>query len=244
MREVTSSLVLAAVLLAGVAPGGQAQAVDTTVRDLADIADKPALLTHPDLGYKDGSKDAGLTGTDLVKFIIDTAGRVEPGSVPLAAVSDPMLDTLAVHVVRGMKFRPGAVAGAPVRVSVSLPVHFGNGAAPAQPENRVSAESCVDRKPQPLSGDAVQHGSPVGLVPADSMAMPPGSQYAPKRVRGRAVVDTGGQVIEATVEDAGVSAETTQKATAMAKRMRFIPGRLNGTAVRTSVTIPITVTSN
>jgi len=51
-------------------------------------------------------------------------------------------------------------------------------------------------------------------------------------------------VIEATVEDVGLTAETTQNATSMAKRMRFIPGRLNGAAVRTSVTIPITVTTN
>jgi len=175
----------ACLLLAVLGPVARGQGPDTTVHDLADISDKPAMLTHSDLGYKDCYKDAGLTGTDLVKFIIDTAGRVEPGSVQLAAVSDPMLDTLAVHVVRGMKFRPGAVAGAPVRVSVSLPVHSGMARHPRRPRIECSARVASIGSRSPSAATQSSTEVPSVAYPRTRWRCSPTNGTARARVRPR-----------------------------------------------------------
>lgn len=230
------AIIVAGVLIAAAAPVyGQK---DTAI-DLADVTYKPALLSHPDLGYKDCYKDAGLTGTDVVKFVVDTSGHVEALSVGLTQVTDAVLDTLAVRVVRGMVFTPGAMAGRKVRVSVGLPVHFGNGAPPGPSGSRIFAENCVDQKAELATGGAFGQGESVPKL----MATNPGTVSAQvMRIRVRAVVDPAGNVIQTTVEDAGLSTEASQTATDLARKMRLKPGRIAGIAVASYLTIPITIT--
>lgn len=226
------AIIVAGVLIAAAAPAyGQK---DTAI-DLADVTYKPALLSHPELGYKDCYKDAGLTGTDVVKFVVDTSGHVEALSVGLTQVTHPILDSLAVRVVRGMVFTAGAMAGAKVRVSVGLPVHFGNGQSPASPDSVIFSESCVDKKAQPV-GEPSASGVPVGMVKADSLA--PG---VTTQVQMRVEVNSVGEVVEATAKDAAVPLDLAQGAVVAARRMKFQPARIDGNYVASWVTIRVPV---
>lgn len=232
------AIFLAGVFMAGTVSAAYGQAKDSAI-DLADVTDKPVMLTHPDLGYKDCYKDAGLTGTDVVKFVVDTAGHVDPTSVGLTQVTHPILDSLAVRVVRGMVFKPGMMTGAKVRVSVGLPVHFGGGAPPGPPESRVFAESCVDQKAELATGSAFSQGESLPKL----MATNPGTVSAQTlRIRVRTLVAPEGNVIQAIVEDAALSAELSQSAVDIARKMRFNPARIAGLAVASYLTVPITVT--
>ena len=236
---------LAGVLMVAAVSGMSGQAKDSAI-DLADVSDKPAMLTHPDLGYKDCYKDAGLTGTDVVKFVVDTAGHVDPTSVGLTQVTHPILDSLAVRVVRGIVFKPGAMAGAKVRVSVGLPVRFGNGQPPVNPDAVVFKESCVDKKAQPIQGKTpVESGTPVATVPADSYSSP-GAPRIPRpgmgpQVQVRVEVDALGQVADATVADAAAPSDLAQRAVITARRMQFQPARIDGNFVASWVTIRVPV---
>ena len=234
---------LAGVLMAAAVSAISGQAKDSAI-DLADVSDKPAMLTHPDLGYKDCYGDAGLTGTDVVKFVVDTAGHVDPASVGLTQVTHPILDSLAVRAVRGMVFRPGAMSGAKVRVSVGLPIHFGNGQPPANPDAVVFKESCVDKKAQPFQEkNPAESGTPVATVPGDSFA---GAAKASRpgmgpQVQVRVEVDALGQVADATVADASVPSDLAQRAVITARKMQFQPARIDGNFVASWVTIRVPV---
>lgn len=231
-------------LLTGVAASGIRGQAKDTVYDLADISDKPALISRPNLGYKDCYKDAGLTGTDVVKFVIDTAGHVDPASVGLTQVSDPILDSLAVRAIRAMVFHPGLMAGAPVRISAGLPVHFGSGAPPAG--DVVFDESCVDKKAQPL-GDAGSPGAATGTVrTADTAIASTGRAMEPRRgvttpIQMRVQVNELGQVSDATVKDASAPADLAQSAVLAARSMRFRPATIDGNPVASWITVRVPV---
>lgn len=236
------AIIVAGVLIAAAAPVyGQKD----TALDLADVTSKPALLSHPELGYKDCYKDAGLTGTDVVKFVVDTSGHVEALSVGLTQVTHPILDSLAVRAVRGMVFTAGAMAGAKVRVSVGLPVHFGNGRSPASPDSVVFNESCVDKKAQQL-GETSEHGAPIGMIAADSATISSSGRMtaprgAPTQVQVRVEVNAVGEVIEAIVKDAAVPVDLAQSAVVAARRLKFQPARIDGNFVASWVTIRVPV---
>ena len=220
----------ACLLLAVLGPVARGQGPDTTVRDLADVTQKPSLISHPDLGYKDCFKEAGLRGTDLVKFVIDTAGHVEQGSIQIAQASDPILDTLAVNVVRGMVFHPGGMGSAPVRVSVSLPINFGLDAPRVAPEYvGVFSEACVDKKP-------VMKSRVTGYSRPASMAAQ--GQHITLHVD--AVIDTAGVARVIDVErPLNTNTDLVEHAREDVAGAKFEPGRLMGRKVPVRMSVPI-----
>ena len=87
------------------------------------VDDAPALLAGPPLAYPDVLRRAGIQGSVVVQAVIDTLGRVEPGSLVLES-SHAGFAAAARAYVLGAVFRPGRTFGRAVRVLVRLPIGF------------------------------------------------------------------------------------------------------------------------
>ncbi len=91
---------------------------------VAAVEEKPALLHHPPVVYPSGMQSRGITGRVLIQAIIDTTGRVEPGSVRVLESTHPAFSREARTVVLNSVYRPGRVGGRAVRVVVAIPIDF------------------------------------------------------------------------------------------------------------------------
>jgi len=87
------------------------------------LDEPPALLSGPPLAYPDVLRRAGIEGTVVVQAVVDTLGRVEPGSVVLEG-SHVGFEPAARAYILGAVFRPGRTHGRAVRVLVRLPIGF------------------------------------------------------------------------------------------------------------------------
>jgi periplasmic protein TonB len=101
-------------------PGPQAGAVYPA----RTAEDAPELISHPAVRYPELLRQAGIEGRVVLEAVIDTAGRVERGSLRVLSSSNPLFDAPAREVVGGSRYRPGRVDGRPVRVRVTVPVAF------------------------------------------------------------------------------------------------------------------------
>ncbi len=88
------------------------------------VQEAPEMLAHPPVRYPELLRQAGIEGRVVVEAVIDTSGRVEPGSVRVAWSSNPLFDGPARDVVAASRFRPGRTNGRAVRVKVTVPVAF------------------------------------------------------------------------------------------------------------------------
>ncbi len=88
------------------------------------VEDPPELVSHPAARYPELLRQAGIEGRVVVEAVIDTAGRVEPGSLRVVWSTNPLFDPPAREVVGGSHYRPGRMDGRPVRVRVTVPVAF------------------------------------------------------------------------------------------------------------------------
>lgn len=91
---------------------------------LERVQEAPEMLAHPPARYPELLRQAGIEGRVVVEAVIDTAGRVEPGSVRVIGSSNPLFDGPARDVVAASRFRPGRANGRAVRVKVTVPVAF------------------------------------------------------------------------------------------------------------------------
>jgi TonB family protein len=88
------------------------------------VSDRPRLLERPSLEYPDWLRRAGIQGRVLVRAVIDTAGRVEPESIEIIDTPDPGFARPVLRFLGRVRFRPGRLAGRPVRVLVWIPFDF------------------------------------------------------------------------------------------------------------------------
>jgi TonB family protein len=76
-----------------------------------------ALSPEPQTVIVSGGGGAPVMGgVALVRFVVDTAGAVEPASVTLVSSPSPSLAESLIHHVRGLRFAPGRAQGRAVRV--------------------------------------------------------------------------------------------------------------------------------
>jgi len=75
--------------------------------------------------YPERLRKQRVQGTVIVSAIVDTTGRVEPGSIKVATT--PHEDFVpAVHrYLKGVRFSPGRIHGRLMRVCVVMPISFG-----------------------------------------------------------------------------------------------------------------------
>ena len=74
--------------------------------------------------YPEALRAQGLGGRVVVRFVVDTLGRVEQGSVQLVAATHPAFGDAALRTVGSLRFRPAEAGGHRVRQLVELPFEF------------------------------------------------------------------------------------------------------------------------
>ncbi len=105
------------------AAGNGAAQVTGEPWSVAGVAEPPVLLAGPLLAYPEALRRAGIAGRVVVQAVIDTLGRVEPGSVIVESSVAGFAASARAYAL-GARFRPGRVNGRSVRVLVSLPIDF------------------------------------------------------------------------------------------------------------------------
>ncbi len=75
------------------------------------------VIVYPDLALR-----AGIEGTVVVQFVIETTGI--PTNPQIMKSAGSILDTAALSAVEKLRFNPGMQRGKPVRVRYALPVRF------------------------------------------------------------------------------------------------------------------------
>lgn len=88
--------------------------------------DKPVFLAPGSTAprYPDGLRAAGISGSVMVEFVVDTAGRVEPGSIQLSQADHALFASAVRDVLPRYRFIPAMAAGHRVRQLVRLPFRF------------------------------------------------------------------------------------------------------------------------
>ena len=94
--------------------------------------EEPVLRNGGDLrkliaeAYPAALRDAGVTGSVLLRFRVDATGAVEPDWITVDLTTDPALEEPAVAVARMLRFRPAVdLRGTPMFAWVTMPIHFG-----------------------------------------------------------------------------------------------------------------------
>jgi protein TonB len=95
-----------------------------TVVSLDVGLEQPNLVYAPKLEYQRLLKNAGIEGTVVVQFIVDTSGRVEPNSVQIVQSSNPGFEMSARAYIVQALFQPPRLYGRAVRARRQLPVIF------------------------------------------------------------------------------------------------------------------------
>jgi protein TonB len=92
----------------------------------AHLVERPvlALAGNRPPRYPEALRSAGIGGRVVARFVVDTAGRVEPASVRLLAASHPHFAAAVRDALPAMRFLPAEAAGRKVRQLVELPFEF------------------------------------------------------------------------------------------------------------------------
>jgi protein TonB len=84
---------------------------------IGGIASLYEVIEYPDLALR-----AGIEGTVVVQFVIETNGV--PTNPEIMKSGGSILDTAALEAVEKLRFKPGKQRGKPVRVRYAMPVRF------------------------------------------------------------------------------------------------------------------------
>jgi hypothetical protein len=107
--------------------GGRATGVEPgpdQVYQATAVDEQPLLLAAPPPTYPARLRDAGITGRVLLQAVIDTTGRVEPGSVKVLRTPNVGFEIPSRQWILKALFRPARLGGRLVRVLVNLPLDF------------------------------------------------------------------------------------------------------------------------
>lgn len=103
-------------------PAGRAVEHAVFLEVVVDV--KPEIIRLDPPMYPDSLRAWGVQGRVVLEFIIDTLGRVEPGSPGVVESPHPGLSDAAMRSVSAAVFRPAEIAQHRVRVLVRLPMDF------------------------------------------------------------------------------------------------------------------------
>lgn len=87
------------------------------------VEEKPERLSVV-MEYPPLLRQAGIEGSALIEFVVDTTGRAEPRSIKVIQGTNPEFERSARNMIARALFRPGRVHGRAVRVLVRMPVNF------------------------------------------------------------------------------------------------------------------------
>jgi protein TonB len=109
--------------------GGDPYAVSSGVPDGAvlteAIVERPArVLAAPTPRYPERLRAMGIGGRVVVRFVIDTTGRVEAEGVQVMASSHADFEAAVLAVLPRLRFRPAEWRGKQVRMQAVMPFEF------------------------------------------------------------------------------------------------------------------------
>ena len=96
----------------------------TQVLTESEVDDPPSLLAAGPLRYPQVLREAGISGSVTLSFIIDTDGRVEEQGVEVLAATHPGFVAAATETIRASRFHPARSHGRTVRGRVRQTVSF------------------------------------------------------------------------------------------------------------------------
>lgn len=102
--------------------GGDAPADGVWASHLVERAVEPLRGAAP--RYPETLRGAGVEGTVVAEFVVDTTGRVEAASVRFAERAHPLFEAAVRQALGGMRFRPAEAGGRTVRQLVRQPFVF------------------------------------------------------------------------------------------------------------------------
>jgi protein TonB len=116
----------------GLASGPAGRAAPGGAPFEAAMVDEPVAPDprNPPPRYPEALRAAGVGGRAVARFVVDTLGRVEPGTVRVASPDDPRFADAAREALGRMRFRPARAGGVRVRQLVELPFAFAPGGPP------------------------------------------------------------------------------------------------------------------
>ena len=120
---------LSIALTAGTCAIGLAQArapADTVVLSENAVEVRPAVVPGSCLAptYPILMRDAKIEGRVLLQFVVDTLGRIEPGSIVTIQSTHSLFEAAARRSITTCRYRPGRFSNHPVRVKVQFPFTF------------------------------------------------------------------------------------------------------------------------
>lgn len=90
-----------------------------------EVERAPRMIgARPALRYPDALRGAGIGGRVVLEFVVDTAGRAEPGSATVVESTRPEFADVVRRALPLFLFAPGEHAGRRVRTRVQLPFEF------------------------------------------------------------------------------------------------------------------------
>ena len=105
-------------------PRDTAAAPSPVYEEEDSLSQKPALLFGPRLDYPEDLRRNRIQGRVLVQAILDTLGRIEPGSIQFVGTPHAGFMMSVAQYLGLARFRPGRRNGLLVRSLVHMPVDF------------------------------------------------------------------------------------------------------------------------
>ncbi len=222
-------------------PADTLKAVEmSAVERRPSFVDRAEVARLVEASYPGDLRDARIAGTVTVRLVVDARGR------PLAPrVAEPsgneQIDRAGVEAVRGMRFVPAELGGAPHPVWVNLPVAFVppdidlvEGATPDQVQ--AWADSARALAPSEVEEPAQ------ATNPAEAMRI---TREAGRELKERRianvwfVVDGNGVTSRGRLTQSAGDARLDAAALRIVRRLRFTPARLRNLPVTTWMSLPI-----
>lgn len=91
------------------------------------VQETPLLLAAPPTPYPELLRQAGIGGRVLLQAIVDTSGRIEPGSMRILQTPNRAFNAPVMAWATKALFRPARLDGRAVRVLIRLPVEYSTG---------------------------------------------------------------------------------------------------------------------
>jgi TonB family protein len=123
---VGAGLAVALVILACEAPrpAEDAGISGVAVLDVSQVDTPPVRVSHPPVQYPPLLRDAGIQGTVVLEFVVDSTGRVDSSSIVVISSDHEAFTQPAVTLVKGSRYQPAIADGAPRAVRLRQPISF------------------------------------------------------------------------------------------------------------------------
>lgn len=82
------------------------------------------IVTSARPRYPESLRQAAIDGTVLVRFAIDTTGRIDMGSVTIVSSTHELFTRAVRDALQGFRFRPAEMGGHRVRALAEMPFEF------------------------------------------------------------------------------------------------------------------------